>query len=306
MKAYGFTEYGGPDKQAWLELPDPQPLGHEILIEVHAAGVNPVDWKIRAGYMSEMIPLDLPSPLGREASGVVRAVGTDVDGFSVGDEVFGPVAFTSGGYAELAILTGADATKKPPQLSWTDAAVLPVAGTSGYDGIQQLQLSSGQTLLINGVGGGIGVIAAQLARDLGVTVIGTGSERSRELAESLGATVVDYGDGVAERVREILPDGVDALLDVIGGDALRSLAGVVKSRSAIVATSDPATASEVGGAYLVHGPAREVLTTLAKLVVDGKLDPHVTDTFAFDHVADALASIESGHTRGKLVVQVSG
>lgn len=305
MKAYGFTEYGGAETQDWLELSEPTPMGHEIVVEVRAAGVNPVDWKIRAGYMRAVLPLSLPVAMGREASGIVRAIGTDVDGYALGDEVFGPVASTSGGYAELAVMTAADAAKKPPQLSWTDAAVLPVAGATAYDGIKQLSLTSGQTLLINGVGGGVGVNAAQLARDLGVTVIGIGSERSRALAESVGATLVTYGDGVADRVRAILPDGVDAVFDLVGEEALLNVAPLAKTPEAVVSATDPAGASKVGGAFIVHAPSSETLARLALLVVDGKLDPHVTDIFSFARVADALASVESGHTRGNLVVQVS-
>jgi NADPH:quinone reductase-like Zn-dependent oxidoreductase len=306
MKAYGFTEYGEASTQDWLELPEPTPLGHELLVEVRAAGVNPVDWKIRAGHMREFMPLNPPVALGREVSGVVRAVGSDVDGFAVGDEVLGPVALGSGGFAEFAAVAAAEATKKAPQLTWAQAAVLPIAATTAADGIRQVGLSSGQTLLINGIGGGVGVIAAQLARDLGITVIGIGSEQSRELAESLDAILINYGDGVADRVRQILPDGVDAILDLIGGEALRSVAALAKNANGIVSTADPATASEVGGAYVDRAQTSENLASLAQLVVDGKLDPHVTDTFAFEQVPEALASVESGHTRGKLVVQVSG
>jgi NADPH:quinone reductase-like Zn-dependent oxidoreductase len=305
MKAYGFTEYGDASTQEWLELPEPTPLGHELLIEVRAAGVNPVDWKIRAGHMREFMPLNPPVGLGREVSGVVRAVGTDVDGFAVGDEVLGPVALGSGGFAEFAAVAASEATKKAPQLTWAQAAVLPIAATTAADGIRQVGLSSGQTLLINGIGGGVGVIAAQLARDLGVTVVGIGSEQSRELAESLDAILITYGEGVADRVRAILPDGVDAILDLIGGEALRSVSALAKNANGIVSTADPVTAGEVGGAYVDRAQTGENLASLAQLVVDGKLDPHVTDTFTFEQVPEALASVESGHTRGKLVVEVS-
>lgn len=299
MRAYGYTEHGGPETQDFLDLPEPEAGPAELLVAVHAAGVNPVDVKIRSG----MMPAALPAVFGREVSGVVRAVGQDVDHFTVGDEVLGVVAPGSGGFAELAVVTAATAVKKPVKVSFADAATLPVAGGTAYDAIRQLGLREGQTLLINGIGGGVGVVAAQLARDAGVMVVGTGSESKRALAESLDATLIPYGDGVADRVREILPDGVDGILDLIGGDALRSVAGLAASK-AIVSTADPATAAEVGGAYVERDPGAGSVAALAALVADGKVDPHVRDLLPLDEAASAIAAVEAGHPLGKVVVQV--
>jgi NADPH:quinone reductase-like Zn-dependent oxidoreductase len=303
-KAYGFREYGGPETQEWLDLPVPTPGPSELLVAVHAAGVNPVDWKIRAGYLPSALRLDLPAVFGNEVSGVVEHVGRDVDGFAAGDQVLGVVAPGSGGYAEYALVTASTAAKKPPHLSFTDAAALPVAGGTAYDAMQQLALPAGATLLINGVGGGVGVIAAQLARDAGITVIGTGSEAKRALAESLDATLVTYGDGVAERVRQILPDGVDAVLDLVGGDALRAVAGLAREGGRIVSTGDPQTAAEVGGSGVERNRSGEVLAALAHLVADRKIDPHVSDVRPLDHAAEALHGVEGGHSRGNVVLQV--
>lgn len=303
-KAYGFTEYGGPETQEHLDLAKPEPGAGELLVSVRAAGVNPVDWKIRQGHMAEVMPLTLPAVLGREVSGAVEEVGQDVVDFSVHDEILGSVAPGSGGYAEYALVTASTATKKPPQVSFTDAAALPVAAGTAYDALAQLDLHEGQTLLINGIGGGVGVIAAQLARDLGVFVIGTGSEAKRELAESLGATLVTYGDGVADRVREILPDGVDAVLDLVGGDAARDVAGLVVDRSRLLSTAGPDTVSELGGAGVERDGSGTVLATIVALVADGKLDPHVSDVVPLERAGEALASVESGHTRGKIVIEV--
>lgn len=303
-KAYGFTEYGGPETQGHLDLAKPQPGAGELLVAVRAAGVNPVDWKLRQGHMAEVMPLDLPAVLGREVSGAVEEVGQDVEDFSVHDEILGSVAPGSGGYAEYALVTASTATKKPPQVSFIDAAALPVAAGTAYDAVQQLDLQEGQTLLINGIGGGVGVIAAQLARDLGVFVIGTGSEAKRELAESLGATLVNYGDGVADRVREILPDGVDAILDLVGGDAARDVADLVADRSRLLSTAGPAAVSESGGAAVERDGSGSVLATIVALVADGKLDPHVSDVLPLERAGEALASVESGHTRGKIVIEV--
>jgi NADPH2:quinone reductase len=148
------------------------------------------------------------------------------------------------------------------------------------------------------------VAAAQLARNKGITVIGTGSEAKRELAESLGATLVTYGDGVADRIRSILPGGVDAILDLIGGEALRGVAPLARDRSRLVTTTDPQTAAEVGGTLVERDRSGRALQEVAQLVAGGKLDPHVGDILPLDHAAEALSAVESGHARGKLAVQV--
>jgi len=302
--AFGFSRYGGTDVQEVLDVERPAPGAGELLVAVRAAGVNPVDWKIREGYLAEVMPLDLPAVLGREVAGVVEEVGQDVDGFSVHDEVLGTVAPGSGGYAEYTLVTASAATKKPPQVSFTDAAALPVAAGTAYDAIGQLALGEGECLLINGIGGGVGVAAAQLARDLAVFVLGTGSEEKRELAEAMGATLVPYGDGVADRVREIMPNGVDAILDLVGGDALRSVADLVSDRSRLLTTTDPDAAAEVGGGGVERDGSGAVLAEIVALVAEGKLDPHVSDVVPLDRAAEALASVESGHTRGKVVISV--
>lgn len=304
-KAYGFTQYGGTEVQEMLDVEMPSPGAGELLVAVRAAAVNPVDWKIRQGYLAEAMPFDLPAVLGREVAGVVRAVGQDVEGFSEHDEVFGTVAMNSGAYAEFTLLTAAFTAKKPVQVSFADAACLPVAGSTAWDAIQQLGLVEGQTLLVTGIGGGVGVVAAQLARDAGIFVVGTASESKRELVESLGATLVTYGPGVADRVRELLPDGVDAVLDLVGGDALRDVAPLAKRPSAVVTTADPQTVAEVGGVGVERDGRSESLAAIATLVADGKLDPHVTDTVPLDRAGEALASVETGHIRGKVVIEVS-
>ena len=308
-RAYGFTEYGGPETQELMDVPKPTPGPTELLVAVKAAGVNPADWKVRAGLRRDVVPGDPPAVLGREVAGVVEAVGQDVEGFAAGDEVFGYTAPGSGGYAEFTLLTAAQAAKKPTQVSFSDAATLAVSAGTAYDGIRALALTEGQTLLINGIGGGVGVSAAQLARDLGIFVIGSGSEQKRELAESLGATLVTYGDGggedIADRVRAIMPDGVDAVFDLVGGAALRAVAGLVKDGSKIISAADYATAQELGGSAVERDRSTQALTEVARLVADGKLDPHVSDVVPLERAGDALHAVESGHARGKVVVSVS-
>lgn len=305
VKAFGYNSNGGPDVQEFLDIEMPNPMPGELLVEVRAAGVNPVDWKIRSGMFGHASPGDLPSVLGSEVSGVVREVGGDVEGFAVNDEVFGSVAPGSGGYAEYTLLTATAAARKPPQLSFNDAATLPVAAATAYDGVTQLELTEGQTLLINGVSGGVGVAAAQIARDANINVIGIASEDKRALVESLGATLVAYGDGVADRVRQLLPDGVDAIFDLAGGDGLLAVAELLSDRDKLITAADPETAGRLGGRMIERDRTQRVLEIVAQLVVEGNLDPHIQDVRPLDEAADAIAAVEIGHAKGKVVIEVS-
>ncbi len=302
-KAYAFKDYGGPETQALVELPKPVPSAGELLVAVRAAGVNPVDWKYRAGYLREFVPLELPAVFGSELAGVVEQIGEGVDGFAVGDEVFGSPS--TGGYAEYSLLTVAGAARKPAGVSFVDAATLPVAAATAYDGVHQLGLHKGEVLLVNGVGGGVGVAAAQIARGLGIEVIGTASAGKSEFVESLGARHVTYGDGVADRVRAIAPNGVDAIFDLIGGDALRSIAGLVGDPSRLITSADPATAAEYGGSPVARARTSQVLEAVAGLVESGSLNPFVTNVFPLDEAADALALVEAGHAQGKVVLEIT-
>ena len=301
-RAFVFREYGGPETQAFVELPKPVPGSGELLVAVRAAGVNPADWKFRAGYMQQFVSLQLPAVFGSEVAGVVEQLGEGVEGFAVGDEVFGNPS--GGGYAEYALVPVASTARKPAGVSFFDAATLPVAAATAYDGVHQLGLNSGQVLLVNGVGGGVGVAAAQIARELRLEVIGTASAEKTQFVESLGVTHVLYGDGVANRVRAVAPDGVDGIYDLVGGDALRSVAGLVKDPSKLVTAVDPATAAEYGGSGVARARDSQVLEALAALVESGTLRPFVTRVFSFDQAAEALAYVEAGHAQGKVVLEI--
>ncbi|WP_197379407.1 NADP-dependent oxidoreductase [Mycolicibacterium mengxianglii] len=305
VRAFGYTRNGGPEVQEFLDLEMPTPLAGELLVEVRAAGVNPVDWKIRSGHYGGATQEGVPIAMGREVSGVVREVGKDVEGFAVNDEVFGTVATGSGGYAEYTVLPAEAAAKKPPQVSFTDAATLGIAAATAYDAVTQLALSEGQTLLINGIGGGVGVAAAQIARGLGINVIGTASEDKRTLVETLGATLVVSGDGVSDRVRQLMPGGVDAILDLVGGESLRAVAGLLADHDKLVSAGDSETISELGGHMVERDRTTRVLEIVGAMVADGKLDPHVEDIRPLDEAAEAVAAVETGHARGKVVIEVS-
>lgn len=304
-KVFRFTEYGGPETQEFVELDEPQPGAGEILVQVRAAGVNPVDYKVRSGRFKDLAFRALPSEFGSEVSGVVAGIGEDVEGFAIGDEVFGWPAPGHGAFSEYTV-TGVDTiAKKPPQVSFIDAAALPVAAATAYDGLAQLHLAAGQTLLVTGIGGGVGVAAAQLARDAGITVLGTGSEGKRALVESLGATLVSYGDGVEQRIRQLVPDGVDGLFDLIGGQSLETVAGLVKDAGKLVSAADPATAERLGGSAIRRDRTTRVLNEVARLAATGRLDPQVRQVVPFADAPAAIAAVESGHPLGKVVLQIS-
>ncbi|RLV75389.1 NADPH:quinone reductase [Streptomyces rapamycinicus NRRL 5491] len=303
--AYGFTEYGGPDVERFLDLPLPSPGPGELLVEVYAAGVNPVDWKVREGMHRSFLPLGLPAVFGREAAGVVVDLGPGVEGFAVGDAVFGSSARGCGGYAHHAVLTADFTIVKPDGLSYTDAAALPVAAGTAYDSVRGLEVTAGETLLILGAGGGVGVAAVQLAASEGVSVVGTASGAKREFVSSLGATAVPYdGDDTADRLAAAVPSGADAVLDLVGGDALDTVSGLMSPGCRVLTVAAPKTAARFGARQLSRGNRAETLAGLARRVRDGRLDPHVREVFPFAEAPAALRAVESGHPWGKVVLEM--
>lgn len=303
--AYGFTRYGGPETQAFLDPPKPVPGPGELLIAVYAAGVNPVDWKVRAGMHRDFLPLDLPAVLGREAAGVVEEVGEGVTGFSVGDPVFGSSAAGRGGYARYAVLTADQTAPKPTEVSFTDAAALPVAAGTGYDAVDLLGPAPGETLLILGIGGGVGVAAAQIARAAGVSVVGTAATAKREFVTSLGATAVPYDSGhFGEELKAALPEGPDMILDLVGGAALDGVAALIPPGCRVLTVADAETTARFGARPLTRKSSPRTLTELARQVAAGRLDPRVSRVFPFEEAEAALREVESGHPWGKVVLEM--
>ncbi|MFF5499230.1 NADP-dependent oxidoreductase [Streptomyces aquilus] len=305
-KAYVFTRYGGPETEALVEVDRPVAGPGQILVAVRVAGVNPIDWKLRTGYRR---PTDsgepvFPTVFGSEVSGVVEEIGADVDGLAVGDEVFGNTA--GGAYAEYALLPAALTAHKPAGLSFADAATLPVAAATAYDGIRQLDLPSGATLLVTGAGGGVGAAAVQIARADGVRVLGLASEGKKDFVESLGAVHVPSGPGWTERAAAAAPDGVDAVYDLVGGEVLAEAAQLLTDRTKLVtAGAPPEVVAELGGARVARARTTAVLDAVARLVVNGGLDPHVIRRFPLDEAGEALRTVEEGHARGKVVIEVA-
>ncbi|MFI6172577.1 NADP-dependent oxidoreductase [Nocardia sp. NPDC051052] len=305
-QAWGFGRYGGPEVQEFFDRPDPVPGQGEVLIRVDVAGVNPLDHLLRSG----LVPgLDggrpFPRVLGMEAAGTVLALGADVDGLAVGDAVFG-FAFTGGGtYAETTVLSAPNTARIPAGLSATVAATLPVAGTTAVDALDQLGLPAGATVLVNGVGGGVGLAVARLAAGRELRVTGTGSTAKREHAEAIGVRFIDYSTGdVVAAARELVPDGVDGIVDLVGGASLRTVAPLARDPRNVIAVGDSAVA-ELGGRFVERRLDRANLERSARLAIDGLLAPVITAVHPLADAPAALATVENGHTSGKVVIKVT-
>lgn len=294
-----FTEYGGPETQTIVERQIPIPGPGEIAIEVKAAGVNPADWKVRAGLLGDH--WQLPAPMGREASGIVTAVGADVADIAVGNEVLGLAAAGHGTFAQHTLLNAARTVVKPEELSFADAATLPVAGATAYDLTHQIELEAGQTMLILGAGGGVGLMAAQIGKVHQFKVIGVASTSKQELVESTGATFVPSGEGAAGRVRALAPEGADLIIDLVGGQALRDIAVVAKDPKLIITAADPVTATQLGGAAVQR--TDEGLEKITGVAEYGLVDSNVRARFSLDDAHEAIAAVEAGHSAGKVIIE---
>lgn len=297
-----FAEYGGPDVLGLVEAPPPLPGPGQVRVAVRAAGVNPIDWKIVAGFMREQIPLQLPAGTGTDVAGVIDEIGFGVTDWAVGDEVLG--ASTTPSFAEYAVAGAGDLVRKPADMSWEAAGSLAGAGGTAYVVLQALGVGSGDTLLIHAAAGGVGSFAVQLAHARGARVVGTASERNHEYLRSIGAAPVTYGDGLLERVRAAAPQGVDAVLDASGrgeipmsieltGDPTRVLSLVAFD------AADTGIRLHVGGAGSLLA---EALRELVTLVDQDRLTVSVSRTFPLEEVVAALDESRAGHLAGKIVI----
>lgn len=302
-RAVRFEEYGDVDVLNVVEVQDPVPGPGQLLVRVKAAGVNPGEAKIRDGLLAERWPATFPSGQGSDLAGVVQQVGEGVDGFSAGDEVIG---FTGerASQAELVVIEAANATPKPAEVSWDVAGSLFVAGATAWAAVRAVSLVAGDTVVVSGAAGGVGVIAVQLAKRAGATVIGLASERHHEWLRSHGVVPVTYGDGVAERIGEAAPDGVDAFLDLVGGGYVQLALELGVSPERINTIADFAAVDKHGvkSEGNAFGASAEVLAELAGLIDAGELEVPIAATYPLDQVRDAYRELADNHTRGKIVL----
>jgi NADPH:quinone reductase-like Zn-dependent oxidoreductase len=285
------------------EIDDPKVGPGAVLIEVRAAGVNPVDWKVMAGGLDGMLDAVFPVVPGWDVAGTVVAVGPDTPEFSVGDEVMAYArkdVVHGGTFAELVTAPAWSVAHKPASLTWEQAGGLPLAGGTALRTLDVLEVGEGDTVLVHAAAGGVGSLAVQIAAARGARVIGTASEGNHDFVRALGAEPVAYGDGVVERVRGLAPEGVDAVADFVGGQLDTTLAVLAEGgRHASVA--DPSVA-EHGGRWVWVRPLGSETARLADLADAGHLQVEVSQTFGLDGVAKAFALSQEGHTRGKVVI----
>ncbi len=309
MSAVRIYDYGDASALRFEEVPVPVAGPGQVLVRVHAAGVNPIDWKMRDGMLRNYgINLDMPYTLGREVSGVVESMGEGVESFAIGDDVFAYMPMRgSGGYAQFAVVPASALVKKPESLDHIHAAGVPLAAVTAWQSlIDAAGLEKGQTVLIHGGAGGVGHFAVQIAKARGATVITTASPRNHEFLREIGADqVIDYN---TQNFWEIVSD-VDVVLDSIGGETLERSYGVVKKGGIIVSITGQQSAEklaehEIRGQFVGARPDAEDLAEIAELIDQGKIVPHVSMTVPLEDVAKAHAQSETGHTRGKIVLKV--
>ncbi|HZC90415.1 MAG TPA: NADP-dependent oxidoreductase [Mycobacterium sp.] len=301
-RAAQFSEYGDPDVVRVVETPAPTPGPDQVRLAVRAASVNPIDWKTVAGFMRDQIPLSLPAGVGIDVAGVVDQVGSDVSEFSVGDEVLGTSVTPS--FADYALAEPAGLIRKPADVSWEVAGSLATAGGTAFVALKRLGVKAGETLLIHAAAGGVGTFAVQLAVARGVRVIGTASNSNHSYLRSLGAQPVSYGDGLLERVRSLVPQRVDAVLDASGRGEI-PLSIELTGDPARVLTLVAVDAADTGIQIHVGGPGRDLgdaLREIVALLQQGRFTVPIWHTYPLPEIATAFKVNSAGHVAGKIVV----
>ena len=313
MKAIAINEFGGRDKLQLMDLPTPEIKPGEILVKVKAAGVNPVDWKIREGYIKDLFPYEFPIILGWDAAGIVEQVGLEVTHFKEGDEIFAycrkPMV-QGGAYAEYLVLEEDHAAIRPKNTSLEEAASFPLAALTAYQALfDAAKLQPGETVLIHAAAGGVGGFGVQLARDHGAVVWGTASGSNKEYVQDLGAArVVDYNQvDFCDSVRSEYTDGVDIVFDCVGGDVLAKSAEIVKQGGRLISIVDDPTGlarSDISKEFVFVAPNSAQLTALARMIEQGRLKTQLLQVFPFglEEARRAHELSESLRTRGKMVL----
>jgi len=313
-KAVQYDRYGDIDVLEVRDVERPQPGSGEVLVEVKAAAINPGEAMIRRGALHDRWPSTFPSGQGSDLAGVVAEVGPGVDTFAVGDEVLG---FTDNrtSHAQFVVVpAGLGAppacgglTTKPPEVPWEVAGALYVAGTTAYAAVRAVALKPGEAVAVAGAAGGVGSIAVQLAKRAGATVLGIAGPSNDEWLTAHGVVPVNYGDGLADRLRDVAPDGrIDAFLDFFGGGyvelAVTEL-GIDPQRVDTIIDFPAIERLGVKGEGNADAADAAVLAELADLIAAGELEVPVAEVYPLDQVQQAFRTLEQRHTRGKIVLR---
>ncbi len=306
MQAIRVHQYGNSDVLTLESVAQPEPQPNEVLVRVQAAGVNPLDCKIRAGKMKENFPMPLPYTPGMDIAGIVEAVGDDVQGFQIGQAVYGVV--DKGAYAELATASPEKISLKPQTLDFVEAASVPGVATTAYQALfDHADLQPGQTVLIHAASGGVGMFAVQLAKWKGAHVLGTASAKNADFVRSLGADrFIDYQATPFEQVAQ----NVDVVLDTIGGDTQARSYSVLKPGGILVALSSPPDAQKaeeqgVRAKLISIEPSTRLLEEISHLIDSRQLKTDIARTFSLSEARQAQELSQTGHVRGKLVLQIN-
>jgi NADPH2:quinone reductase len=302
-RAVRFDSYGGPDVLYVTDIERPEPGAGEVLVEVRAAGINPGEAGIRTGALHERFPATFPSGEGSDLAGVVIELGDDVSDFAVGDEVLG-FSFQRSSHATHASVPVDQLIHKPAELSWEVAGSLYVVGATAYAAVRAVAPKSEETVAVSAAAGGVGSLVVQLLALQGVRVLGIASSANAEWLRAHGVEPVEYGDGLAARLQQAAPDGVDAFIDLFGPDYVQLAVDLGVPPERINTIISFAKAAEVGAKTEGSAEAStpHVLQEIADQIVSGALDFDVAASYPLDGVVDAFEELEQRHTHGKIVL----
>ncbi|WP_029288589.1 NADP-dependent oxidoreductase [Cellulomonas sp. HZM] len=307
MRAITYSRFGGADVLELTDQPVPKVGPDSVLVRVRASSVNPVDWKVRAGYLDGLMDTQFPVVPGWDVAGVVERVGLDTPELAAGDEVYGYVRkdwMHGGTLAEYVAAPVRTLAHKPASLSFEEAAAVPLAGLTAFQTIERAGITSGQTVLVHAAAGGVGQFAVQIAVARGARVIGTASPTNHAHLASLGAEPVEYGDGLVDRVRALAPDGIDVVLDYGAQDLVETTRALLTDGGTVASIVDAAARDELGGHYVWVRPSSSDLDALTGLIEAGKVKVDVAQVFELEDAAAAHEASQGGHVRGKVVVRV--
>ncbi|SPM33514.1 NADPH:quinone reductase or related Zn-dependent oxidoreductase [Mycobacterium rhizamassiliense] len=306
-RAVRFDRYGDRDVLYVADIDMPVPGPDEVVVEVRAAGINPGEAAIRQGAMHEVFPATFPSGEGSDLAGVVTAVGSGVSDFAVGDEVLG-FSFERSSHATHTAVPAGQLTRKPAQLSWEAAGSLYVVGATAYAAVRAVDPQPGETVAVSAAAGGVGSLVVQLLALRKARVLGIAGPGNADWLQAHGVTPIAYGDGLADRLREAAPDGIDAFIDLFGPDYVQLAVDLGVAPQRIDTIISFAKAGEVGAKTegSTDASTPEVLAEIAELIATGAVDLDVAATYPLDRVADAFAELEKRHTHGKIVLLPNG